>query len=73
MTNPEREGFEPSMGVSTHTAFPESGRGLTGPVWSRLLNTSETVRPSGADWFRPAVGIGVGIGELAIAMPVRLA
>jgi hypothetical protein len=71
--NPEREGFEPSMGVSTHTAFPESVGDPTGPVRDRLLNTNGTFRPTATDWLRPAIGIGVGIGELAIAMPVRLA
>src|ERR1022692_2778071 len=28
--NAEREGFEPSMGVSTHTAFPGLGPGVQG-------------------------------------------
>jgi hypothetical protein len=63
--NAEREGFEPSWRVTPPTAFPESVRSLTGPVWSRLVNTNSTVMPSGSDWLRLPIGIGVGIGRTA--------
>jgi hypothetical protein len=65
--NPEREGFEPSMGVSTHTAFPESVRDPTGAVRDRLLNMRRPIEPTATDWLRPPVGIG----GLAIAMPAK--
>src|ERR1035441_9116091 len=57
----EREGFNPSWRVSPPTAFPESVRSPTGPVWDRLLNTNGKVTPTVTDWIRPPVGIGVGI------------
>ena len=54
-----------SIPVSQCSAFPESVRSLTGPVWSRLLNTNSTFEPSGSDRLRLPLGIGVGIGWTA--------
>jgi hypothetical protein len=56
----------PRYRLTRYTAFPESIRSLTGPVWDRLLNTNGRVRPTATDWIRPPVGIGVGIEGLAI-------
>jgi hypothetical protein len=61
MENAEREGFEPSWRVSPPTAFPESVRSLTGPVWGRLLNTLRPIGLTATDWLRLPIGIGVGI------------
>jgi len=57
----------PRYRLTRYTAFPESVRDPTGPVPNRLLNTNGTVRPTATDWLRPLIGIGVGIGGLAIA------
>ena len=73
-TNPERDGFEPSWRVTPPTAFPESVRSPTDPVWDRLLNTLRPIGPTATDWLRLPIGIGVGItrGLWVDASPHRL-
>jgi hypothetical protein len=56
--NPEREGFELSMGVSTHSAFPGLRTGV------QLGAPADTTYSDSHRWGRRKAGEGTRVGTL---------
>jgi hypothetical protein len=69
MGNTEREGFEPSMGVSTHTAFPDRPSEVQGgaPTGTPYSNSQRLGHHKAGEGTRVGSALGLGSGALGVS------